>query len=213
MKKIAVFGAGGFGQEVTNIWFDMLKARGETFEFLGYFDDVKVGQENRYGKVIGDLHALQQVSEPLEICLAIGKPQTLSKIYESLNNSNIQFPNVIHPSFQQLDPESQQIGQGNILSLDVIFCNSVSIGDFNIFNTRATIGHDVKAGNYNIFSPNVQISGEVKIGDSNFFGFNSGILQRKSVGNGNTLGTGSILLKNIKDDCTYIGNPASKLNF
>ena len=65
----------------------------------------------------------------------------------------------------------------------------------------------------NVFNPNTQISGTVSIGNQNYFGFNCGVIQQKRIGNLNTIGAGSILLRNIKDNGTYVGIPAKKLNF
>ena len=62
-------------------------------------------------------------------------------------------------------------------------------------------------------SPNVQLSGGVRVGNENFFGFNSGVIQQKKIGNKNTIGAGAILLRHIKDEGTYLGNPAIKLTF
>ena len=39
VKKIAIIGAGGFGQEVYYLWRDMLSVAQESFEFVGFFDD------------------------------------------------------------------------------------------------------------------------------------------------------------------------------
>lgn len=213
MKKIAVFGAGGFGQEITCVWLEMLRQKHEDFEFVGYFDDGKVGQELQYGKVIGNRSDLNNFPEPLEVCFAIGNPKTIHAIVNDISNPKISFPNIIHPGIALLSPDNFVLGYGNIFSLNVIISNNVRIGNFNIFNTRVTLGHDVTVGNFNIFSPNAQISGEVEIGNKNLFGFNSGIIQVKTIGNENVLGVGAILLKNIGNGYTYVGNPATKLNF
>lgn len=213
MKKIAVFGAGGFGQEVACVWMDRLKADKEDFEFIGFFDDGKVGEKNIYGNVIGNINDLNQYTDPLEVGFALGNAITLNKVVEKVNNPNLSFPNIIHPTLRYLDTSSFQIGYGNIISLDVIFSNKIKVGNFNIFNTRVTLGHDVQVGSFNIFSPNVQISGEVHIGNRNYLGFNSGIIQCKKIGDENVLGAGAILLRSIENNGTYVGVPATKLSF
>lgn len=212
-KKIAIFGAGGFGQEITCVWMEMLRHKNIEFDFIGYFDDGKVVQKLQYGNVIGNRKDLDQYPESLEVCFALGNPHTLASVINDISNPRLVYPNISHPSLQQLDSEHSQMGKGNIISVNVILSNKIKIGDFNIFNTRATLGHDVVVGNYNIFSPNVQISGEVIIGNKNLFGFNSGIIQCKKVGDENILGAGSILLRNIENGNTYVGNPAVKLKF
>ncbi len=211
MRKIAIIGAGGFGQEVFCIWRDMLKNENVEYDFIGFFDDNNDLSSNLYGKVIGSVESLNQINYPLEVAIAIGNPQVLKIIKNKINNPNISFPNIIHPSVQLLDANTIKMGQGNILSLDVIFSCNCKVGNFNVFNTRATLGHDDNVGDFNVFSPNVQISGMVTIGNENFLGFNCGIIQKKNIGNKNVVGAGAILLRSIKDEGTYIGVPAVKM--
>jgi hypothetical protein len=64
MKKIAVIGAGGFGQEVFCLWKESLQAQGIPFEFLGFFDDNPAIQHNDYGKVIGTIEDAFESDKP-----------------------------------------------------------------------------------------------------------------------------------------------------
>jgi sugar O-acyltransferase (sialic acid O-acetyltransferase NeuD family) len=211
MKKIAIVGAGGFGQEVFCLWRDMLQYKGEKYDFIGYFDDKEELSESSFGKVIGKVDDLNYIDFKLEVVLAVGSPKILKKIKDRINNPHIIFPNLIHPTIKFLDEQTISMGEGNILSLDVILSCNCKIGSFNIFNTRSTLGHDDVIGNFNVFSPNSQISGNVTIENENFFGFNCGIIQGKKVGNYNTIGAGAILLRSIKNEGTYIGVPAVKI--
>jgi sugar O-acyltransferase (sialic acid O-acetyltransferase NeuD family) len=212
MKKIAIVGAGGFGKEIFCIWKERLLYDNVEFDFLGFFDDGKKGENTGYGNVIGVIEDLNNVAEDLEVALAIGNTRILKNVIERIHNKKVSFPNITHPTSKFLNKESIKLSEGNIFSIDTIICNNVAMGNFNLLNTRVTIGHDVTVGNYNVFSPNVQISGEVTIGNNNLFGFNSGVIQVLKIGNENTLGVGSILLKSITDKGTYMGTPAKKFN-
>lgn len=211
MKKIAIIGAGGFGQEVFCIWRDQLQAECVDYQFVGFFDDTEGLEFNNFGKVIDKVDSLNNINYTLEVAIAIGTPQHILSVRNRLNNKNLIFPNIIHPTVKFLDKNSTSLGEGNIFSLDVIFSCNCNVGSFNIFNTRVTLGHDDIVGNYNVFSPNVQISGNVSIENENFLGFNCGIIQGKKIGNKNVIGAGAILLRSIKDEGTYIGVPAVKM--
>jgi len=211
MKKIAIIGAGGFGQEVYCIWRDMLISEGLKYDFVGFFDDNSDVKQNKFGKVVGSINDLNVVDHEIYVAIAIGNPEIIRKIREKINNPLVKFPNIIHPSVKFLDKNSLIMGEGNILSLDVLISCNVEISNFNVFNTRATLGHDVFVGNFNVFSPNVQISGNVTIDDYNFFGFNCGIIQGRKIGISNVIGAGAILLRSIRDKGTYIGVPAVKM--
>ncbi|MGN6602885.1 MAG: hypothetical protein ACTHK8_10575 [Ginsengibacter sp.] len=214
MKKIAIIGAGGLGREVFLIINAINKIKSK-WDFIGFFDDgISKGTKNKYGTILGKVNDVLNFNEELDIAIAIGKPSVIKQIRTSINiNSKILFPNIIHPSITYFDYETIKIGEGNIISFLCLLSNDVTIGNNNFLNTRVSIGHDVKIGDYNIFNPNVQISGEVKIGSCNSFGFNSGVIQTKDIGDNNVVGAGSILMKNIGNSNTYVGNPATKLSF
>jgi len=210
MKKIAIIGAGGLGQEVYCIWRDMLISEKIDYRFIGFFDDNKNITQNRFGKIIGNINDLNKVDYELDVVIAIGNPKVIRNIKRNINNPFIKFPNVIHPSAKFLDRNSIAIGEGNIFSPDSLISCNVTIGNYNVFNTRVTLAHDDSVGNFNVFSPNVQISGNVTILDYNFFGFNCGVIQGKKIGNNNIIGAGAILLKSVNNEGTYIGVPAVK---
>lgn len=208
--KIAIYGTGGFGREVHQM-IEYINQQNHVWEFVGYFDEYLIPGTSINGfTVLGGTNELNNIQDNLALVIAIGKPKAVKEVAESIHNKNISFPNLIHPHVQY-DQRYNKIGVGNIICYGCYFTCNIEVGSFNIFNTRATLGHDTQIGSYNIFQPNVQISGEVKIGDLNFFGVNSCVLQQKRIGNNNKLGAGSLLLRNIKNDATYFGNPAYEM--
>lgn len=211
MKKIAIIGAGGFGQEVFCVWKEMLNYNNETFEFIGFFDDNFTNTENAFGKVIGCVDEINNYPEELEVAIAIGNSNHIESISSKIVNPNISFPNVIHPSTHFYNFSSLVIQHGNIILPFVLISCNVNIGNFNIINSRSSLAHDVKVGNFNVISPNTQLNGNVVIKDKVFLGFNCGVLQNKIVESEVTIGAGAILYRDAKEKGTYIGNPASKL--
>ncbi len=212
MKKFAIYGGGSFGQEMWLIIKDIIAAGKLDYEFVGFIDDIKaVNTTVKYGTVIGNIDFLNKIDFRLDLVIAINQPKALKTLYNKITNPNISFPNYIHPSVSFYDKESFSMGKGNIIAHLGLISFDVKLGDFNIFNTRASIGHHVQIGSFNTFNPNIQLSGNVNIGDMNVFGLNVGVIPKKKIGNGNTIGAGSILLRSIKDDSLYIGNPAKIL--
>jgi len=214
MKKLAIYGAGSFGQEMWLIIKDIIAADNLDYEFIGFIDDVKAtGTLVKYGTVIGNIDFLNSLDFKLDVVIAINDPQALKSIYNKIINTNISFPNYIHPSVFYYDKQSFLIGKGNVIAHLSLISFDVKLGDFNIFNTRASIGHHVQIGSFNTFNPNVQLSGNVSIGDMNIFGLNVGVIPKKKIGNGNTIGAGSVLLRSIKNDSLWMGNPAKIFKF
>lgn len=214
MKDIAIYGAGGFGREVACLLNRVNNEVEPTWNLIGFFDDgVKAGEHNEYGKVLGNIDTLNAWAKPLSVVFAIGSPKVVAMLHEKINNDHIDYPNIIAPDTLFLDKENVRMGRGNVIcSRCLISCN-VEIGNFNTFNGSINIGHDASIGNFNSIMPAVRISGGVVIGNRNFLGVNSVILQYKSITDEVTIGASSVVMRNIKQGGTYVGNPAKKIQY
>lgn len=213
MKDIAIYGAGGFGREVACLIRRINEVASEpVWSFLGFFDDDEklCGVENEYGKVLGDSETLNSWAESIDVTIAVGSPRALKAIREKLHNDNICFPNIIDPTFEIIDDNNYEIGEGNIIQRHSSISINVKIGNFNIFNGSDAMGHDVVIGDYNVIMPAVRISGLVKIGNSNLLGVGSIIIQQMVIGDNVNLAPGSVLMTNAKKEGIYMGIPAKK---
>lgn len=208
MKKIAIYGAGGFGREVACL-INKINEKQLQWEFVGFFDDgITIGSKNEYGVVLGGMKELNDYSENLSIAIAIALPKIKEKIHNNITNPNIDFPNIISPDLVYLDDKNTSIGVGNIICTGCLLSCNVEIGNFNIINGFIPIGHDTKIGDYNSIMPAVKLSGEVTINHRNFLGVNSVVLQGVKIGNDVTVGANSLILRKTKDGMTYVGSPA-----
>lgn len=215
MKKIAIYGAGGFGRE-TACLINKINEKKSEWELIGFIDDnpsLKGQMISHYAPCLGGLDDLNSFTTNLSIVITIGNPQTVKDVVKKISNPLINYPNIIHPDLIVVDPQTFHIGKGNIIQGRCAMSCDVTIGDFNVFNGSDVLGHDVKIGNYNSFMPNIRVSGGVNVGENNLFGVGSIILQGLTIGNNVTLGAGSVMLTKPKDGCLYIGNPAKKTTF
>ena len=101
-KKIAIYGAGGFGREIAGAINRINKSGMEQWEIVGFYDDNKlIGSDvSHYGKILGGMEQLNSVKEPMALTIAVGNPDARKRIFESITNPNITFPNIIAPSFK-----------------------------------------------------------------------------------------------------------------
>jgi len=209
MKDIAVYGAGGLGREVACI-INRINKVSPTWNLIGFFDDDEKswGTENEYGKVLGGSRMLNSWSSPIDIAIAVGNPKSIKSIHENLTNGNIGFPNIIDPTFEIIDKDNCQIGEGNIIQRHSSISINVKIGNFNILNGNDSVGHDVVIGDNNVIMPAVKISGGVKIGNNNLLGVGSIVIQQLEIGDNITLAAGSVLMTKAKKEGVYLGVPA-----
>lgn len=214
MKDIAIFGAGGFGKEIACLIDRINKEHSEPkWKLIGFFDDGKSKGTpiSHYGYVLGGLEDLNRWSNQLNVAIAIGNPDTIQTIAQSIDNKNISFPNLIDPNFRIVDPDTFSIGCGNIIQGGCFASCDISIGNYNVLNGSVVLGHGVTIGNFNVLMPAVRISGEVKIDNLNMLGINSVVLQQLHLGYHVTLAAGSVLMTKPKDETLYIGVPAKRM--
>jgi sugar O-acyltransferase (sialic acid O-acetyltransferase NeuD family) len=213
MKKIAIYGAGGFGREVACL-IRIINEQSPEWELIGFFDDgIEKDTKNEYGVVLGGIDEVNSYPEELAVVIAIASPKIVEKIVGNITSSKIYYPNIISPDVIYLDKDNVKLGKGNIICSGCLISCNVSLGDFNILNGFIPIGHDTRIGNYNSFMPAVKISGEVTIGNRNFFGVNSVVLQQIKIGNDTVVGANSLILRKTKDGMTYVGSPASIIKY
>lgn len=213
MKDIAIFAAGGFGREIACV-IKQINEIEPTWNLIGFFDDNEAmsGTGNEYGKVIGNTDVLNSWNKPLAVVIAIGNPKVLKIVAEKITNPLVEFPNIIAPSALIMDKDNIKLGRGNVICPNCLVSCNVELGDLNLINVMTQIGHDTKLGNCNVVMPSVNISGGVIVGDCNLFGVKSFVLQYKKIGNNVGITPGAIMLRNGKDDTTYMGNPAKKID-
>lgn len=216
MKDLYLIGAGGFTMEVLFLIARFYKNCWSTIYIIDD-DPEKIGTKVRNVDVvcnINDFVAKCKSERDIEndVIITINNPKIRKCIADNLLEEKIKisFPNLVDETFI-FDEEYSTIGKGNIIMDFVGVTGNVSVGNFNIIGARTGIGHDSKIGDFNTFSPRVSVSGHVTIGNGNTFGLNSAILQNKTLGDNNEIWSYTMILKNVKNNCTYFGMPAKKI--
>ncbi len=212
MEKIAIIGAGGFGREVKML-IDDINNINPKYEFIGYYDDrIEKNTKINNHSVIGTLEDLNKVNEPINIAIAIGNPQIKKRVVSKINNKNIFFPTLIHPSVI-VGTEEIVIGIGNIICAGTIITCNITIENFVIFNLYCTVGHDTIIKSYASFMPSVNVSGEVIINKSVYVGTGAKIINQLEVGRNTIVGAGAVVSSSLPGDCTAVGIPAKPVKF
>jgi sugar O-acyltransferase (sialic acid O-acetyltransferase NeuD family) len=208
LKKIAVFGAGGFGLEVAML-IDQINEKSYEWELIGFFDDgVDVGEILNGYPVLGGTKKLNQWDRELFLVFALGLPEIKKSVFERIQNKNIYYPVLIHPNVVIGKSKYVTIGEGCIITAGNIITTNISIGKHVILNLACTVGHETEIGDFSSFMPTCNISGEVKIGKATFWGTGAKVINRVKVGNNVIIGAGSVVTKDIPDNVTAVGVPA-----
>ena len=213
MKKLAIFGAGGFGREVAQLICDINSVE-KNFDLVGFYDDgIAKGSEINSWKVLGGINELNRINEVLWVVLAIGDPKIKKNLVDSIVNQNVKFPILIHPKSILGNRDHLKIGEGTIITAGCIATVNIEIGKHVILNLSCTVGHDTSIADYCSFMPTVNISGEVNIAQGVFIGTGAKIINLVKIGEFTTIGAGAVVSKIIPANCTAVGVPAKPIKF
>lgn len=213
MRKLFIVGSGGFGREV--LWLaKRINEVQKTWDIQGFIDDnaaLHGSMQDDY-PVLGGCDYLEQLDEEVDVVIAIGCARVKRMVAEKLGSyANVHFATLIDPSVILSD--RVKIGEGSIICAGTILTVDISIGKHVIFNLDCTAGHDDVIGDYVTVYPSVNISGNVTVGNESELGTGSQIIQGKAIGQQSIIGAGAVVIRDIPDKCTAVGNPAKPIRF
>ena len=213
MKDLIIIGAGGFGREAA--WLaERINKYAPTWNLLGYIDD----DPKMQGKLINGKRVLGMVCDACRfkdayfVC-AVGSSAVRERIIGRLLEADpsVRFATLIDPAAEFSD--YVDIGEGSIICAHTIMTVNISIGSHVIVNLDCTIGHDAVIGDFATLYPSVNISGKVTIGRCCELGTGMNIIQQKTVGEYSIVGAGAVVVKDIPEHCTAVGQPARPIKF
>lgn len=207
-RSIAIFGAGGFGLEVAMLVKQINAVKNE-WELIGFFDDhlTKGKRVNGY-PILGGISELNAWPNELYVAFALGIPETRKSVIQKIENQEIKYPTLIHPSAILGEGKYLSIGEGSIICAGNIITANISIGKHVILNLGCTIGHETTIGDFCSFMPLCSISGEVSIGQASYWGTGAKVINRKSIGECTVVGAGAVIITDVPGHATVVGVPA-----
>jgi sugar O-acyltransferase (sialic acid O-acetyltransferase NeuD family) len=205
MKNLFIVGAGGFGREVY-AWIKQHPEFNKSWTLAGFLDDnlEALKSFNNFASV-ALLKNHQVLSSNVYVC-ALGLPLVKAKLLAPLIEQNADFISFIHPT--AVIGERVKLGRGVIVCPGASISVDISIGDFSMIGPNTTIGHDGTIGAWCTLCAQCDVTGRVTIGDGVFLGSRVSIIPSKKVGNKSILGAGSVVISDVPDGVTVVGNPA-----
>src|SRR5690606_13572775 len=207
MMKIIIIGGGNVGGYVIN----NIKQFTDKFEIIGILDDdiSKIGHKLWGIKVIGDIdriHEISSIHDNIGVVISIANPQIKKRVIERLSIiKNLNYPNLIHKNCWISN--NVEMGYGNIIYPNVSINYETIIHNFVTINMNASLGHNCELNDYDTISPGVNLAGFTKVGYSTFFGIGCSVIQGHSIGRNVLIGAGAVIINDVPDGATVVGNP------
>lgn len=208
-RNYCIAGVGGAGRETLICLLDYLAAEpnGQDHTIRFMVDDASFKESEIMGYPVITQSSFQP--EECEVIIGIGNPTLRKKVSEALPGDT-RFATIIHPT--AVISDFVEIGEGSVITAGVIITCNIKIGKHAQVNLNSTIGHDCIIGDYFTTAQGVNISGNCEIGNMVFMGANSCIRQGLHITNHVLVGMGGVVIKNLNDPGTYVGNPVSRIS-
>jgi len=206
IKKVYIIGAGGFARETFDVYIDLDREQ----DVLGFIEEnsSKDG-EMLNGRMVHDLSFIQRAQIDKNDFLLIGAMGSTKRkrLLSELEYEGLHFDTVIHPSV--IRSKWTKIGEGSIVTSNVIMTCQVELGKHVIVNLGVHIGHDVTIGSYTTLSPGAEIMGSAVLGEQVYVGTNATIIEHITVGRGAIIAAGTVVTKDVPEMSLVAGVPAT----
>lgn len=202
-----IVGAKGFAKEVLEVLHQL-----NQLDHLVFYDDVNEDAPAfLYEKfpILRTKEAAAYYFKTVDnrFTIGIGNPALRKKLALEFEAMGGVFTSTISP-LAQIGHYGNTIGPGCNIMTGTVLTNDIKIGQGVLINLNCTVGHDSKIGDFVELSPGVHVSGNCNIGDFTVFGTNATMLPKLNVGKNVIVGAGSVVTKDLPDNCVAVGIPA-----
>jgi sugar O-acyltransferase (sialic acid O-acetyltransferase NeuD family) len=204
MKHLYIVGAGGLGRELLAVLRTDF-AFGKDWIVAGFIDsrhELK-GTEIDGVPIIGGTEDAPVYSSSIFVA-AIGDVSLKRDLVTSLSERGAVF---ISTRTQCRIGERSRIGAA-AFQLNAFVSVDCVVEDFVYLDSGCVIGHDTTIGRFSHIGSGVFIGGRVRVGECVTIHPRAAIGQGIAVGSGATIGLGAVVLKDVPERATVIGNPA-----
>lgn len=202
-----IVGAKGFAKEVLEVVQQLSKLND-----LVFYDDLNNEVSE---KLFGQFPVLRTIEEASvyfktidnQFTIGIGNPLLRKQLYEKFTALGGAFTSTISP-LAIIGTFDVKMGDGlNVLS-GAVFSNGTMLGKGCIVYYNSIITHDCIIGDFVEISPSVTLLGRSQVGSYSQIGSNTTILPNIKIGENVIIGAGSVVTKNLPDNCVAVGIPA-----
>jgi sugar O-acyltransferase (sialic acid O-acetyltransferase NeuD family) len=205
MKRLAILGASGHGKVVADTALSL------GYGNIVFFDDAwpdkrLIGNWNVEGST---KELLQSLSDFDAVMVGIGENRVRLEKHDVLLSAGAPVVNIIHPVATVSALAS--VGLGSVLFAGAVVNIDSVLGAAVIVNTGATVDHDCVLHDGVHIAPGAHLSGNVHVGLRSWIGVGACVKQGVHIGADVMVGAGTVVVSDIPDAVTAVGNPARRI--
>jgi len=211
MKKLVILGGSGIGMIAASV-----AEINREYEVIGFLNDViPVGSTiGKYKKipVIGttaDLNGYLKQTNTYFFIAYVGL-QNEKKTYEMIAKLEIpedRFAQLIHPT-AVIPSEYCRIGKGVLFAPLSQLSPDTTISNNCILLPNSFVGHDSFLDRFAHIATNGVVGANVHVGKAVHVGSNATIREKITIGDYSLIGAGAVVLHDVPENTTVVGNPA-----
>lgn len=208
MKKLVIYGAGGLGRELLEIIEEINKEGGQ-WHILGFVDDDREkGTEICGYPVLGGFDFFSAGVGGTGVAFGFADCAAKEALYNKINelDAGFYFPVIVHPS-SYVSPRAA-LSEGVAVARFCVVNVNARVGKCVLISENSGVYHDCAVGDFTSIMPAVRISGNVSVGKRAYIGVQAAVRQGLAIGSDTVVGMGSVVIRDVPDGCTVVGNPA-----
>lgn len=195
-NKLVIFGSGGHFNSIEQ-FIDRVK-----FEFVGTFDD-------NNGSLGSISDGIETISEYGFAFVAIGNDALRERIVNKIKGQVVLINIIAKDAY--ISESAIFNGGGTFIGSGAYIGPYVTVETGVVVNTKSIIEHNCSVGSFCQIAPAAVICGNVLLNDYVYVGANATIKQGIKIDSGVILGAGTVVIKNIEKQGTYVGIPCKEL--
>jgi len=206
-KDCIIVGAGTYGQ----VYLKYLRIEYNVIAFID--DDISVLNENIDGiEVVGNIeHLINNINRNTAIFVPIGNNKVREQLLNRLISEGFKTPSFIHKSVTI--GSSVQLGTAVYILPNSSIMPLTQIGDYVMVSMGVNIAHHVNIQSGVFVSQGSNIGASIDIKPRAFLGIASTVMTGvEIVGTDSLIGAGSVVIRNVPNGATVVGNPGRVIN-
>lgn len=201
-EDCVIVGAGTYGQ----VYAEYLQ---EDYNIFGFIDDdEKLSNTEINGiKVLGNFNfLLNSIENSVNVFIPIGNNKVRVELFKKVIDKGFKTPNFIHKTAQI--HSSVKKGKGIYILPATQIMPLTEVEDFVLISMGVNIAHHTVIEQGCFFSQGTNIGASIHFKEKVFCGIASTVMTGvKEIGANSLIGAGAVIIKDIPDGATVVGNP------